>query len=545
MASQTTSMSSTITSLLTSTATTPTATTTRAVYDQDPYLPWQPAFAYSLPIQVLLTGVILALSTVLLIHLVFTAPYHWPLAKINYSLQLSGVFSLLLSLAITISVILSDVHATSREWPYMFNYVAVQLPLSNWTNANIGLWYTLDAVTSGLAHALSSKRKQPDDRSQATHMQFLTFLYPSLVEERLILGLLGGSVRRAVGRTHHFAGPLVLLSSLSSFLSLSDSDRTRSIAESVKNICNSALAILFSVALCIWGFFINYKEAWRTDGGTAIFGAGAVALSLFSMGLNLYQSFLGWWWYVGSAAAEPRSRHRKKKRAKGANKKRTEDDNARLSRVRTKLNRGGADSTSVTGSAVRRRNRAAQVDQNASAGEDEGTVSHQSNSTSEGSTAPKVPWPLNRLPEPVLTLLFKLRQEHRNAAQQQQAENEQRRFNVYGDERARGVPGSGWGLGSFAFRSTEARNRENERDVARGGRIPDHDTAAVEMQTMRNRDGSADGRNMWGDEVVDRVDDNALRSRRPPLRSLETPKSTWSLMGPLRRWRVKDATTYS
>lgn len=536
MASQTTSLSSTITSLLTSTATTPTATTTRAVYDQDPYLPWQPAFAYSLPIQVLLTGVILALSTVLLIHLVFTAPYHWPLAKINYSLQLSGVFSLLLSLAITISVILSDVHATSREWPYMFNYVAVQLPLSNWTNANIGLWYTLDAVTSGLAHA--------------THMQFLTFLYPSLVEERLILGLLG---------------PLVLLSSLSSFLSLSDSDRTRSIAESVKNICNSALAILFSVALCIWGFFINYKEAWRTDGGTAIFGAGAVALSLFSMGLNLYQiaklppvwipplvwtvvlwqSFLGWWWYVGSAAAEPRSRHRKKKRAKGANKKRTEDDNARLSRVRTKLNRGGADSTSVTGSAVRRRNRAAQVDQNASAGEDEGTVSHQSNSTSEGSTAPKVPWPLNRLPEPVLTLLFKLRQEHRNAAQQQQAENEQRRFNVYGDERARGVPGSGWGLGSFAFRSTEARNRENERDVARGGRIPDHDTAAVEMQTMRNRDGSADGRNMWGDEVVDRVDDNALRSRRPPLRSLETPKSTWSLMGPLRRWRVKDATTYS
>jgi len=39
----------------------------------------------------------------------------------------------------------------------------------------------------------------------------------------------------------------------------------------------------------LFRFLINRKEAWRTDGGTAIFGAGAISLSLFTMGLNLYQ----------------------------------------------------------------------------------------------------------------------------------------------------------------------------------------------------------------------------------------------------------------
>jgi hypothetical protein len=102
--------------------------------------------------QFLFTGVILALSTVLLIHLVFTAPYHWPLAKLNYVLQLSGVASLLLSLGITLSVILGSVLDTSREWPYMLNYVAVNIPLDNWSDLDNGWWYALDAVTSGLAH---------------------------------------------------------------------------------------------------------------------------------------------------------------------------------------------------------------------------------------------------------------------------------------------------------------------------------------------------------------------------------------------------------
>lgn len=130
----------------------PSLTQSATVYDRDPYLDFQPAFAYSLPMQFLLTGVILALSTILLIHLVFTAPYHWPLEKLNYSLQLSGVISLLLNLGITLSVILGDVLGTSREWPYMLNYVAVDIPLQSWSQLDSGWWYTLDAITSGLAH---------------------------------------------------------------------------------------------------------------------------------------------------------------------------------------------------------------------------------------------------------------------------------------------------------------------------------------------------------------------------------------------------------
>jgi hypothetical protein len=172
-----------------------TTTQTATVYDRDPYLDHQPAFAFSLPIQFLLTGVILALSTILLIHLVFTAPYHWPLAKLNYCLQLSGVISLLLSLGITLSVILSSVLETSREWPYMLNYVAVNIPLDGWSDLDNGWWYTLDAITSGLAHVSSYKRPfglpMTDHRYKMTHIQFLTFLYPSTMEERLIFGLLG------------------------------------------------------------------------------------------------------------------------------------------------------------------------------------------------------------------------------------------------------------------------------------------------------------------------------------------------------------------
>ncbi len=38
----------------------------------DPYLEFQPAFAYSLPIQILLTGITLTLLVILLIHLLCT-----------------------------------------------------------------------------------------------------------------------------------------------------------------------------------------------------------------------------------------------------------------------------------------------------------------------------------------------------------------------------------------------------------------------------------------------------------------------------------------
>lgn len=95
------------------------------------------------------------------------------------------------------------------------------------------------------------------------------------------------------------------------------------VASAVRNVCNATLSLLFTVALLIWGLLVNRKQAWRTDGGTAAFGAGALILAVVSTALNflfvnkeddfvwlpglmwavvLWQSFLGWWWWVGSGS---------------------------------------------------------------------------------------------------------------------------------------------------------------------------------------------------------------------------------------------------
>lgn len=131
-------------------------------YPHDPYLVYQPHFAFSLPVQILLTGITTALVAVLLIHLLFTAQYHWPLAKLNYGLQLSGVVTLLVSLIATLCIILNMVHHDSRQWPYMLQYVAVQLPPNAddeeypparpWSTFEILSWYLMQSLTCGLAH---------------------------------------------------------------------------------------------------------------------------------------------------------------------------------------------------------------------------------------------------------------------------------------------------------------------------------------------------------------------------------------------------------
>lgn len=149
-------------SLATATSAGPSATYTGPVFDSDPYLFYQPSYAYSLPVQILLLGIVCTLAGILLTHLIFTAPYHWPLAKFNYSLQLSGVLSLLVSTSLSLVVVLRDVHQTSRSWPYMLNYIGVEVPIDGWALHAIAWWYGLDAVTSGLAHVRTClSRSQP------------------------------------------------------------------------------------------------------------------------------------------------------------------------------------------------------------------------------------------------------------------------------------------------------------------------------------------------------------------------------------------------
>jgi hypothetical protein len=94
-------------------------------------------------------------------------------------------------------------------------------------------------------------------------------------------------------------------------------------AIAVRNVCNATLSLLFTSSLFIWGFLVNRKQAWRMDGGTAIFGGAALSLALVSTALNflyvhkenefvwlpglmwavvLWQSFFGWWWWAGTGS---------------------------------------------------------------------------------------------------------------------------------------------------------------------------------------------------------------------------------------------------
>ena len=126
-------------------------------YINDPYLAYRPAFVRSLPVQIMLTGVVLTLVSVLFIHLLFTAKYHWSLAPVNYVLQLSGVTTLLISLIATIHVVLSSSFAESEKWPYMLSYIAVNVPpldldanTEGWTTAERATWLVMTASTSVL-----------------------------------------------------------------------------------------------------------------------------------------------------------------------------------------------------------------------------------------------------------------------------------------------------------------------------------------------------------------------------------------------------------
>ena len=126
-------------------------------YNNDPYLAYRPAFVRSLPVQIMVTGVVLTLVSVLFIHLLFTAKYHWSLAPVNYVLQLSGVTTLLISLIATIHVVLSSSYAQSEKWPYMLSYIAVNVPpldldanTEGWTTAERATWLVMTASTSVL-----------------------------------------------------------------------------------------------------------------------------------------------------------------------------------------------------------------------------------------------------------------------------------------------------------------------------------------------------------------------------------------------------------
>lgn len=91
--------------------------------------------------------------------------------------------------------------------------------------------------------------------------------------------------------------------------------------DAIRAVFSCTLLVIFSLALFIWGFFVNRGRAWRLDGGTAVFGSGALALALVTTASTfvavkeeelvdwlqhliwaavLWQTWLGWWWWVGA-----------------------------------------------------------------------------------------------------------------------------------------------------------------------------------------------------------------------------------------------------
>ncbi|KZO93905.1 hypothetical protein CALVIDRAFT_518241 [Calocera viscosa TUFC12733] len=267
-----------------------TNSTTNTTLSSDPYLAYLPSLARTLPVQSVMLGSMLTLFFTLFVHLLLTSPYHRPLSKLNWSLQVSAVVAAMLSIAARIGLVLQKSLSSGSEWPYMLDYVEVDLPASTWEVSESAAWYMLEAIVVGLVHI--------------TNIQFLSLLFPSTVEVRMICGMLV---------------PLAVLASGVNFASLSSDQGTIDLGDAIGNVCNSTLMLLFAAALAIWGW-LNRRRAWRTDGGTAAFGAGAISLAILGAGIGfalikidnvqwltclgwavtLWQSFLSWWWWVGS-----------------------------------------------------------------------------------------------------------------------------------------------------------------------------------------------------------------------------------------------------
>lgn len=318
----------------------------------DPLLAIMPDFAFSMPAQIIVGGVNLALTTMLTIQLIFTMQYHYPLSKRNYILQSCSTLILLISLAVQLHSILSALEHQVHGWPYMFAYIAVQIPPQDgsWTIVEEAFFLVMRAVSTFFIHL--------------THIQFLTLLFPSALEARLILWMLG---------------PLALAASGMEFTALSSDDdvKTSDLGDAIRNICNSTLFLLYTSGLLVWGLLVNRRRAWRTDGGTAAFGGGSVGLAFINTTvsfveiafdrlwwlpdilwtLTLWQSWLGFWWWVGSGMGigevEDRveRQERRRKRAEKLKRKREREEKARL-KAAAKSNGGSGTGSQTAAAAV-------------------------------------------------------------------------------------------------------------------------------------------------------------------------------------------------
>ncbi|KAH9834118.1 uncharacterized protein C8Q71DRAFT_797926 [Rhodofomes roseus] len=478
-------------------------------YPRDPILELRPPFPRSLPVQVVLNGIVLTLSSVLLIQLLFTAQYHWPMAPVNFVLQLSGVLTLLVCSIVTTHIVFSAVDSQSQTWPYMLNYLAVDIPPSppvfvSWPTADLAAWSLMTATCSALI--------------QITHIQFLTLLFPSKLEKRLIYILLA---------------PLAVTSAIMQLLRVIARSKLLESVAAVQNICNATLSLLFTAALFIWGFLVNRQNAWRMDGGTAAFGVGALTLAPMSTAIAfvyvptkeqytwmpqlmwaiiLWQSFLGWWWWVGAGMGVGavdellcREEKRKQKRA------------LRNTRRRQQRERAETVLRGVTGALGLRR-----------AGSEERPILGSTNTATTSSGTFHSSAAGHTSSRPLYEWFLYWRREHLQATRAQAVERVERSRRDRARDDATIVASESDEDAEFTGSPTKAANN-SKLGGASGVEVVSEEAAPHIRHEAREEDAYTVAR------PLSKAEDARTVAEQPP--------SIWWL-GPLRRWRLQDLTVY-
>ncbi|WFD34356.1 SF3a splicing factor complex subunit [Malassezia cuniculi] len=303
-------------------------------------------------------GDVTSLTTILLLLTVFTASYHYPLSRLNCILQIVSVVILLINVCASSGCKLYYLYKIGKSKPHVFPYIGLPLPPSDerWNMAERVFFLLLQSLTTITAHL--------------TNIQYLTLLFPSRLEAKLIIWMLG---------------PLALIQAGFSFANLAPAENTkvRDLGDSIANICQSSLGLLYTVALVIWGGFVNWRRVWRTDGGTAWFGGLSILLAtsytvmsfLFiaynqiwwfnwvCWSLIVWQSWVGFWWWVsaGMGIGEVEDRQRKEdrrralerrraRRAQEASRSERSSFSVAIRRIGRRMSGGGAGGVSASGS---------------------------------------------------------------------------------------------------------------------------------------------------------------------------------------------------
>jgi len=351
-------------------------------------------------------------------------------------------------------------------------------------------------------------------------------------------------------------------------------------SDAVRNVCNATLSFLFSASLFIWGFLVNRKQAWRWDGGTAVFGIGALALAIMSTALNilyipsqdqyvwlpglmwavvLWQSFLGWWWWVGAGMGvgeveellkREENKNRKRKLRKERRKEQKEKAKLVWKGVTGAFNHRGrqgekTESDDGDDETVIMDNESFQQDQPPERNGPTATVSREARSvfnSSSSTIAPSSAAPSSTTPPSSYARVMNtravrclnkwygtVRLAHLTAARTQAVERVERIQQVYRKEEATrwgGDSRTGWGPRSYAVREKEDEDSDDE----------------TLKPTQVGRDNEVHARHRR-DHTMDEPTIEPARIEAAIEEERRQPSSMW-WWGPLRRWRLQDATVY-